>query len=225
MKKTIQFFRKPMYLFASLVLSILMGCATATTQRTGQVVEKNSLPRPPVLLIYDFSVAPDDAPPTAEIERAQAIAESFSETVVEKLQAVGVAAQRATDSTPVPLHALVVKGQFVNIQEGSRAQRMVVGFGAGSTMLQVEVQLYQMMANGLQRLSEVEGQARGSRKPGMALPGGMAAATGFVIPVFIKGGLVTVREVRGEDIQADIDRLAERFAYKTDAFYYGQGWR
>lgn len=224
MKKTIRFFRKPMYLFASLVLSIVMGCATATTQRTGQLVEKGTLPRPPVLLIYDFSVAPDDAPPTAEIERARAIAKSFSETVVEKLEAIGIAAQRATDSTQVPLHALVVKGQFVTIQEGSRAQRMVIGFGAGSPLLRVEVQAYQMMETGLQRISEVEGETRGSRMPGLALPGGMAAATGFVVPVFIKGGLVTVREIRA-DIQVDIDRLAERFAYKTDALYYGQGWR
>ena len=224
MKQTIMFFRKPIYLVAGLVLSIVMGCASATTQRTGQVVEKNTLPKPPVLLIYDFSVAPDDAPPSAEIERGRAIAKSFSEDVVEKLEAVGITARRATDSTPVPLHALVVKGQFVTIQEGSRAQRMVIGFGAGSPLLRVEVQLYQMMGNGLQRISEVEGQARGSRMPGMALPGGVAAATGFLVPVFVKGGLTTVREVRA-DIQADIDRLAERFAYKTVAFYYRQGWR
>ena len=224
MKQTIKFFRKPTYLVGSLVLSIVMGCASATTQRTGQAVEKKTLPKPPVLLVYDFSVAPDDAPLTAEIERGRAIAKSFSETVVGKLEAVGIAAQRATDSTPVPLHALVVKGQFVTIQEGSRAQRMVIGFGAGSTMLQVEVQAYQMMETGLQRISEVEGEARGSRMPGMALPGGAAAATGFLVPVFVKGGLTTVREVRA-NIQADIDRLAERFAYKAVAFYYSQGWR
>jgi hypothetical protein len=32
-----------------------------------------------------------------------------------------------------------------------------------------------------------------------------------------------VREVRG-GIGADIDRLAEQFAYKTVAFYHRQGW-
>lgn len=224
MKQTIERFRKPTYLVVGLLLSIVMGCAGATTQRTGQAVEEKTLPKPPELFIYDFSVAPDDAQPTAEMERDRTIAKSFSEAVVGKLGAVGIAAQRATDSTPVPLHSLVVKGQFITIQEGSRAQRMVVGFGAGSTMLQVEVQLYQMMENGLQRISEVEGQARGNRMPGMAVPGGVAAATGFLVPVFVKGGLTTVREVRA-DIQSDIDRLAERFAYKTVAFYYSQGWR
>jgi hypothetical protein len=223
MNQKMKLFRKPMYLVVSLVCFMVMGCATATTQRTGQLVEKGTLPRPPMLLIYDFTVAPEDAPPSAEIERGQANAKSFSEEVVRKLEAVGIAAQRATDSTKVPLHALVVKGQFVTIREGSRAQRMVVGFGAGSTMLQVEVQLYQMMESGLQRISEVAGEARGNRMPGVAVAGGVAAAGGSVVPVFIQGGLGTVREITG-GIQADIDRLAERFAYKTVAFYYRQGW-
>ncbi len=175
------------------------------------------------MLVYDFAVAPDDVPPSLEIARGQEIAKSLSEEVVRKLEAVGIAAQRATELTPVPLHALVVKGQFETIQEGSRAQRMVIGFGAGSTMLQVQAQLYQMTENGLQRTSEVEGQARSGRMPGLALPGTAAAATGFVIPVIVKGGLSTVNEIRG-GIQADVDRLAEQFAYKAVAFYHGQGW-
>jgi hypothetical protein len=223
MKQTIELFRKPMYLAVCLALSLVMGCASATTQRTGEAVEKGSLPRPPVMLVYDFAVAPDGAPPSLEIARAQDVAKLFSEEVVRKLEAVGIPAQRATDSTPAPLHALVVKGQFETIQEGSRTQRMVIGFGAGSTMLQVEAQLYQMTGNGLQRISEVEGQARGGRMPGLALPGTVAAATGFVIPVIVKGGLTTVNEIRG-GIQADVDRLAEQFAYKAVAFYHGQGW-
>lgn len=223
MNQRIKLLRKPMYVAVSFALSLVMGCAGATTQRTGQVVKKGSLARPPVMLVYDFAVAPDDAPPSLEIARAQDVAKSFSEEVVRKLEAVGITAQRATDSTPAPLHALVVKGQFVTIQEGSRAQRVVVGFGAGSTMLQVEVQLYQMTGSGLQRISEAEGEARGSRMPGVALPAGAAAATGFLVPLFVKGGLTTVREIGG-DIQADIDRLAERFAYKAVAFYHRQGW-
>lgn len=224
MKKTNEFIRKITCLAVCLALSIVMGCAGATTQRTGQAVDKGSLARPSVMLVYDFAVAPDDAPPSMEITRAQEVAKSFSEEVVRKLEAVGIDAQRATDSTPVPLHALVVKGQFETIQEGSRAQRMVVGFGAGSTTLQVQVQLYQMTGNGLQRISELEGQARSGRMPGVALPGSVAAATGFVIPVMIKGGLSTFNEIRG-GIQADIDRLAEQFAYKAVAFYHRQGWR
>lgn len=224
MNQRVNFYRLPMYLALSLVLGVVMGCASATTQRTGPPVKEGTLPRPPVLLIYDFAVAPDDAPPSAEIERGRAIARSFSEEVVRKLEAVGIPAQRATASTTVPLHALVVKGQFETIEEGSRARRMLVGFGSGSTMLQVQVQAYQMMENGLQRISEVEGRARGSRMPGMAVPMGVAAATGNVAPLLIQGVLGTVRETRG-GIQADVNRLAEQFAYKAVAFYHRQGWR
>jgi hypothetical protein len=186
-------------------------------------VEKGKLPRPAVLLIYDFSVAPDGAPPSLEIARGQGIAKSLSEEVVGKLEAVGIAAQRATDSTRVPLHALVVKGQFVTIDEGSRAKRMLIGFGAGSTMLEVEVQAYQMTERGLRRITEVQGEARGNRMPGMVLAGGMAPAVGTMMPVLTQGVAGVVREARG-GIRADIDRLAEQFAYKAVAFYHLQGW-
>ena len=225
MKQKVRLFRQlfPRHLVVSLLLSLVVGCASATTQQTAGVWGK-TLPRPPVLLIYDFAVAPDDAPPSEEIERGRAIAKAYSEEVVIKLEAVGIPAQRATDSTTVPLHAVVVKGQFVTIQEGSRTRRMLIGFGAGSTMLRVEVQVYQMMESGLQRIKEVEGQARGSRMPGMAAGGGVGAATGSVAPVLIGGGMSTVREVRG-GIKADVHRLAERFGYKVIVFYYRQGWR
>jgi hypothetical protein len=225
MKQKVRLFRQwsPRLLVVSLLLSLVVGCASATTQQTAGVWGK-TLPRPPVLLIYDFAVAPDDAPPSEEIERGRAIAKAYSEDVVTKLEAVGIPAQRATDSTTVPLHAVVVKGQFVTIQEGSRTRRMLIGFGAGSTMLRVEVQVYQMMESGLQRIKEVEGQARGSRMPGVAGPGAVAGATGVVAGVAVAGAMSTVREVRG-GIKADVHRLAERFSYKMDVFYYRQGWR
>ncbi len=225
MKQKVRLFRQwsPRLLVVSLLLSLVVGCASATTQQTAGVWGK-TLPRPPVLLIYDFAVAPDDAPPSEEIERGRAIAKAYSEEVVIKLEAVGIPAQRATDSTTVPLHAVVVKGQFVTIQEGSRTRRMLIGFGAGSTMLRVEVQVYQMMESGLQRIKEVEGQARGSRMPGVAGPGAVAGATGAVAGVAVAGAMSTVREVRG-GIKADVHRLAERFSYKMDVFYYRQGWR
>ncbi len=214
----------PPLLVVSLVLSFVVGCAGASSRQTRQHVRDRTLPRPPVLLIYDFAVAPDDAPPSKDIERRQAIARSLSEQAVTKLGAIGIPAQRATASTTVPLHALVVKGQFVTIREGSRTARVLIGFGAGSTMLRLQVQVYQMMESGLLRISEAEAQARGSRTPGVAGPAAVAGATGQVAGVAIAGGMSVVREAKG-GIQADVGRLAERFAYKADAFYYRQGWR
>lgn len=224
MTQNINLVRNPMSLVLALVLTMVMGCASANTQRTGQAVQKGSLARPPVLLLHDFAVAPEDAPPSLEIARGQDIAQSFSEEVVRKLEAVGIAAQRATDSTRVPLHALVVKGRFVTINKGNRAKRMLIGFGAGSTMLEVEVQAYQMTRSGLQRITEVQGEARGHRMPGLAVAGGMAPALGTVTPLLTQGAAGVVREARG-GIRADTDRLAEQFAYKTVAFYHRQGWR
>jgi len=58
----------------------------------------------------------------------------------------------------------------------------------------------------------------------VAGPGAVAGATGVVAGVAVAGAMSTVREVRG-GIKADVHRLAERFGYKMDVFYYRQGWR
>jgi hypothetical protein len=90
-------------------------------------------------------------------------------------------------------------------------------------MLEVEVQAYQMTERGLRRITEVQGEARGNRMPGIVLAGGMAPAVGTMMPVLTQGVAGVVREARG-GIRADIDRLAEQFAYKAVAFYHLQGW-
>lgn len=224
MNQKLRLFRHSPHLVVSLLLSLVVGCAGASSQQTAKHVEGETLPRPPVVLIYDFAVAPDDAPPSEDIERRRAIARSLSEQAVINLGAIGIHAQRATASTTVPLHALVVKGQFVTIRKGSRTQRMLIGFGAGSTKLEVQVQVYQMMESGLRRISEAEGRARGSRMPGMVAPASVAAGTGQVVGPAVMGGLSVVREFSA-GIQADVGRLAEMFAYRADVFYYRQGWR
>ncbi len=128
------------------LIAFALGCAssgiTPAVQATGE-----SIPRPTVLLVYDFAVGPNDVvvetlghqfqkeatKRSKEEETAYATTHSLSEQLVAKLGERGIAAERAEDSRVPPLHALVLKGQFLTIEKGSRFKRMVIGFGAGST--------------------------------------------------------------------------------------------
>lgn len=214
----------PPLLVVSLLLSLVVGCAGASTRQTRQYVKDRTLPRPPVLVVYDFAVAPADAPPSEEIKNRRTIARYFSKQVVTKLGERGIRAQRATASTRVPLHAIVVKGQFVTIDEGSRVKRMLIGFGAGSSKLRARAQAYQMTEGGLRLISKGEGEAHGSKMPGMAGPAAVAGATGQVAGLAISGGMSVAREIKGP-IEADVERLAVHFAERAVAFYSRQGWR
>ncbi len=221
------------------LLVAALGCAGASSQQTRQYAADGTLPRPPVLLVYDFAVNPQDAladtfgeefspepePPSKEMQEGRVVATALAEAVVAKLRKRGIHAERAVRSTPIPQHALVVKGQFLTIEKGSRAKRMIIGFGAGMTELRVRGQVYQMRETGLVRVSEGEGRAHGDRMPGMAVPVGVGAAAGRVVTsAIISGGMNIVQEVTGE-LRGDVERLAEQFAERAENFYKRQGWR
>ncbi len=222
---------------ASLAVMLAFGCAKAKID-TIQAAPTWRMMKPPVVLIYDFAVTPEDAltdsfgaywdgagqAESKEIQIARATAASLSEQLVAKLQKKGIAAERARDDRAPPLHAVVVRGQFLDVDKGSRLKRMVIGFGAGSSKLVARVQVYQAVDWGLRRIAEAEATASGSKAPGMAVPLGAGAAAGsLAMSAAISGGMNIIREVRG-GMDADAGRMAEQIAKRAEAYYQSQGW-
>jgi hypothetical protein len=181
-----------------------------------------------VVLVYDFATHSEDGTAgealTEDRERAIATAHSLSEQTVEKLREKGIHAERASGGTDPPLYAFLVKGQFVTIDAGSRIKRMVIGFGAGASELEVRVQVYQQTAAGPRRIAEAEVDAHGSRKPGMAVPiAGGAAAGSAAVSAAVSGGMTLVTEKRG-GMDRDAGNLAKQIAERAETFWKEQGW-
>lgn len=221
----------------SLAATLALGCAKAGID-VMQAGPTGPMVKPPVLLVYDFAVTPEEAltdsfgtyserageAESKEIQLGRATAASLSEQLVAKLQKKGIAAERALDDRAPPLHAFVVRGQFLDVDKGSRLKRMVIGFGAGSSKLVARVQVYQALDWGLRRIAEAEATATGSKAPGMAVPVGAGAAMGAAATsAAISGGLTVSREVRG-GMHADAGRMAEQIAKRAEAYYRSQGW-
>ncbi len=226
MKRKFRLFTQlfPPLLVFSLLVSLVVGCAGASGRQTRQHVKDRTLPRPPVLLLYDFAVAPADAPPSEKIKKDRAIARSLSEQAVTRIGQRGIRAQRATASTTVPLHAVVVRGQFVTIEKGSGGQRVLIGFGAGKSELRAIGRVYQMMESGLKIISEGEAGAHGSSSPGLAPSAIIAGATGSPVGLVAGGAMHLHTEIKGP-VKENIGRLADGFAERAAAFYSRQGWR
>ena len=222
---------------AALLLAVGLGCATAKVKPT-QVAPDAPLPKPPVVLIYDFAVSANDVVVDTlgaafkgegrelsdDEQLARDTASSLSEQLVAKLQKRGIAAERATDSTVPPLNALLLKGQFLTVDKGSRLKRMTIGFGAGSSKLEARAQVYRATERGLVRIAAAEVDASGSKIPGMAIPmaGGAALGT-LATSAVISGGMNLVKEARG-GMSADAGRMAEQIAKRAEAYYTRQGW-
>ena len=161
---------------------------------------------------------------TEEEKTAYATAEAFSVALVNELRKQGINAQRINRGAVPALHSIVLKGQFVSIDKGSRFKRMVIGFGAGSSEIRARVQAYQATERGLHRIVEAEAKATGSKSPGMAIPvAGGAAMGSAATSAVISGGMNITREARGA-MNPDAERMAKKIAERAKAFYVRQGW-
>ena len=218
--------------------AIAMSCASAGVTPTAGTADQSMLPRPGVVMVFDFAVRADDVMVdtlgaefmsegeilTEEEQTARETARSFSQSLVEQLRNQGINAQHANDGDVPPLHAILLKGQFITIDKGSRLKRMVIGFGVGSSELRARVQVYQATQHGLRRIVEAEAEAKGSKTPGMAVPvAGGAAMGSAATSAIISGGMNVARETRGA-MNPDAERMAKKIAERAKAFYVRQGW-
>jgi len=172
------------------MVSLLVGCAGGSAKPTGLLRVDVPPIRPSVFLIYNFAVNPEDVivdtgltrgneTSTSErLAKGKAWANALSEALVMQLVKEGITSRRATGSTHIPLNAIVVKGQFFSIDEGSKLKRTTIGFGMGAEEVRAMVQVYQMRKAGLLHISEIEAEAHGRKTPGVVGPGGRGCGSG-----------------------------------------------
>ena len=216
----------------------LSGCASTKIEPGRVMAPLDNLPKPPVMLIYNFAVDADkvivdtsgpslvsgDGDPSERLETGREVQSSFSKALVAKLNEKGIHARRAKRDTQPELHSLIIKGQFLIIDEGDAMARTVVGFGRGSTELRIAVQTYQATESGLKQLVVGEGTSEGSKKPGMLIPVAGGAVLGNAArSAVVSGGISIVSEATGK-LKADINRLVDELAERAVQFYIDRGW-
>jgi hypothetical protein len=217
-------------------LTFALACASTTVESMQRMPDR--LPRPPVVVVYDFAVSadeavvdifgnefaagPESAPPASD--QAHKVAQALSQAIVAALDQRGIQAVRGTRGDTPPLDALLLKGQFLKIEQGSRLKRMTIGFGAGAPELRVRAQVYQVTAEGLRRVSEGEGAAVGAKTPGMALPVAGGALLGTVATAAVVSGSINLaREVKGA-VDDETSQIARELADRARKYYEQQGW-
>jgi len=207
----------------------VLGCPAQTSiQQTLYADEK--LDRPPLVLVYDFAVNPEDvvvdvfgpsflarpASASQSQSRDRAVANLLAAAMVQQLRERGIPAERAGARTSAPRDAILVKGQFVSVGDEGEMPRMAIGLGSEASALRIQVQAYQVADDGLRRISEraVGGLGEPPESEGASAPGPVAV---------ISGGLSFVLRSQ-ENVEADTERLAELFSERTLEFYRRQGW-
>ncbi len=216
-----------------------LGCASAGVENVKRYTSELDVVRPSTILVYDFEVSgkgvvvDESGPefvtgpgePDERYEFGQKVAGALSEAIVAALREQELVAEVASPGMQPPMNALVLKGQFVTVDEGDQMARVIIGFGAGSTEIYARAQVYQQTASGLRPISEGDISAEGNSMPGMLVPvAGGAAAGSALTSAAISGGMATLREIGGP-LAADLENIAEELADRTVAFYERRGWR
>jgi hypothetical protein len=147
--------------FALLAIALL-GCAGASVaqQSTSAPVSNN---RPTTAYVYPFAVTSQDVTlnqgffqktyanlsdeneTQSQLQIAENTAQTMAGALVQELQGLGFTASQVARGTPTSgQNVLIVDGEFVDINEGNRLRRMVIGLGLGQSTLDTKVQVYQM---------------------------------------------------------------------------------
>lgn len=226
-------------LMASVGIAFWVCAGNAGAQLRGPKVAHESqrtatLKRPGAIYVSDFAINLADFESSGPAERlndsglrarikslrgedpspegkAQAVVDQMGDGIVQELQKKGLKAARVRANS-VPGMGWLVRGRFYTIDSGSRALKASVGFGAGSTDVNVDVTLDEVI--------------RGKAKPILLFdttnsngkgPGGLAIAAATKNPY-----AMAVKFVRsGRDLQKNISKtaklIAEQIATKASA--------
>ncbi len=138
---------------------------------------------------------------------------------------MGMPAERAGGPAP-NIGDIIITGEFVVIDEGDRAKRMLIGLGSGAGKLQTFVEGSQVTATGLRPLGSAMVEAGGGKMPGMAVPliimGGIAGRP--VTAAVVAGGLNIAKELGPEKIESAAKRTAKDIANVLSDAFRRRGW-
>ncbi|HUA32548.1 MAG TPA: DUF4410 domain-containing protein [Candidatus Binataceae bacterium] len=233
------------YVFSCLLLSLaIAGCAGASSQSVSQSAPVVNQP-PSQIVVYHFAVdtadvtlnqgliqksyrAMTDADEnTDEHNLALAAAEDICLEVVTQLQKKGLNAICLKRGTPTQgNNVLIVDGEFIDVSEGNKLSRMVIGLGVGKSQINSNVDIYHRTVMADQQVMEFDTHADSGAMPGAAIMGapGMAAGGGAAIASaginVVSAGVKSHRSSLGFLTDKSANEIVERIM----EYYAQQGW-
>src|SRR5262249_43672616 len=230
---------------ALLILPGLVGgCAQTTVQPQVAQWSSGSMPRPDQVIVFPFAVNPDQvtqnqgilqrvvsnlgSTPTLEKDQeiGQNAANALAGEMVKKINALGLPAQQLPRGMSPPPNSLVIDGHFIDVNEGNRLQRTVIGFGLGQSTMDTEVQVYGPSSNGYNLLLEFKTHADSGDMPGAAITGPVGAAAAGGLTAGGAAGKGAGRGGKGDmsSVGPVAGRSANQAVQYMEGYFIQNGW-
>jgi hypothetical protein len=221
---------------------LITGCASTNVQDTYEMANAGmSTPNP--VLIYNFAVNPDDVQQNSsifakierniennsqtaeEIQLGRQVSDALATELTQKIAALGLYTVRADQSLQPAPGSILITGYFVDIDEGNRLQRNVIGLGMGKSYLDSKVRVLAPSPSGYRELIAFDAHADSGEMPGAAVlgPAGAAADAGTAAVIAtnaVAGGVKSYRSASTEEAK----RMADKIAAQLAQYFAQQGW-
>ncbi len=222
----------------------LAGCASAqvSQQAEQQPVDYN---RPSQIVVYPFAAdasevtlnqsivqrfyrnASGSAQNAQQLQIARDTAQAICEQVGSDLSANGYNAVCVKRGTFVQgANLLLIDGALTNISEGNRLRRLVIGFGAGSSVLDAKVTMYQRVNGNLNQVLAFDTHADSGKMPGAAVmaPVGVAAGAGTAAVVGTNAAMGGAKTY-GSSTQNLAKKTSDQIVKAVVDYTVQNGWR
>jgi Domain of unknown function (DUF4410) len=228
---------------ATLTLLLALAACGPSEVEPIQTYQGAALPRPDLVVVSDFIVAPDavtldrglgarlrsvvsgSSAAARQTDDERKVTAAIAKTLVDEIRKLGLAVLQSDEIAATGTNKLVVAGQILTINEGNRTRRTIVGLGAGRSTVAARADLYYAAGRAEPRLLEsFKADAESGRKPGAAETLGVGAAAGTVAEsAAVTAGGDVVPALSG-DVSADGERMAKAIAKQMAKFFVAQGW-
>jgi hypothetical protein len=150
----------------------------------------------------------------------------MSEELVARIRDLGLPARRVARGSVLPSDAVAVTGLFLDVDEGNRLQRTVLGFGAGQSKVDAKVELYAPSSSGPTKLLDFTTHADSGSMPGALVTGGAGAAASGGMTAGAAAANVAASGVKG--YRSQVEQMAARSADQAvsylSQYFAKQGW-
>lgn len=227
---------------ASVVWAALILCGCAATNVQTEYEHTGRLPAPAMIVVYRFAISADEitenqgfvakaerdfgSTPMDEVKRqtAHEAAARMANDLVSGIRSLGLTADLASNLGAIPPNAVLVRGVFIDVDEGNRARRLAIGFGAGQAKVDTRFELVASGSN--QPIGKFETHTDSGEMPGALVTMGAGAAAQGGATVGMAAANVGVSGVKGYESAVDpmIDRSADKAVVTLSQFFGSQGW-
>jgi hypothetical protein len=221
-----------------LALVVVAGCASTKVTNRQELVS-GPLPRPNTIWVYDFAATAADVPANSrlagqvsdasqtpeEIATGRQLGAEIAKQLVAQINSMGMVAAQAGPGTMPQINDIVIRGYLVSVKEGSAAERIAIGFGAGASALKTAVEGFQVTPQGLRKLGGGTVDAGGAKSPGAALGVVGLIATANPAGLIVSSGMKAYGEVSGSSkVEGRAKATAKEIGDVLKKRFEEQGW-